>query len=81
MIGGYVICIEDSDGKIIRQVERFTRATHPMAGDELVIDGTVYRVQRVRHDQLDNLTRRIYTTPRVFVRLTRAGLISPIKRH
>jgi hypothetical protein len=75
-----VVCIEDSDGKIVRQVERFTRATHPMAGDELVIDGTVYRVQRVRHDQLDGLTRRIYTTPRVFVRLTRAQLVLSTKR-
>jgi len=67
----YEIAIEDADGRILRTVSRTTLAGRPVVGEEVVVDGAVYVVRAVRHEQGDGRTMRTYTWPRVFVRAKR----------
>lgn len=69
MVGTYAITIEDEDGNAIETVERTTRVSHPLVGEEVEIDGLLYRVRAVRHDEDGGETVRRYTRPRVFVRM------------
>ena len=52
-------------------VSRTTLAGRPVVGEEVVVDGKVYVVRAVQHQQEDGRTLRIYTWPRVFVRAKR----------
>jgi hypothetical protein len=67
----YEIAIEDADGRILRTVSRTTLAGRPIVDEEVVVDGAVYVVRAVRHEQADARTIRIYTWPRLFVRAKR----------
>jgi hypothetical protein len=83
-VGSYQLAIEDSMGRVIAVVERTSRIGRPLVGDEVVIDGHVHRVVRVRYeDEPDDRTVRRYQTARVFVR--RGGPSSvrvlPLKRR
>jgi hypothetical protein len=70
-IGAYAITIEDEDGRAVRLVERTTTAGRPVVGEDVEVDGALYRVRAVRHDQVDDRTVRVYTRPRLFVRPVR----------
>jgi hypothetical protein len=77
MIGGYLVCVENGEGRVVRELDRTTRSATPIVGDEVVIDGAVFHVHRVRHEEDALLTRRVYTVPRVFVRRARARSSRP----
>jgi hypothetical protein len=67
----YEIVIEDGDGRRLRTVSRTTLAGRPVVGDEVVVDGKIYTVLHVRHEQADGKTMRVYTWPRLFVQAKR----------
>jgi hypothetical protein len=68
-IGEYHIVIENMDGQILAEVERTAATGHPAVGEEIVLEGAVYVVERVRHEEeAAGRTRRRYTWPRLFVR-------------
>jgi hypothetical protein len=69
MVGTYAITIEDEEGNAVETVQRTTRVSHPLVGEEVEIDGVLYRVHAVRHDEDGGETIRRYTRPRVFVRM------------
>lgn len=74
-IGEYRVVIESMEGELLAEVERTAATGHPTVGEEIVLDGHIYVVERVRHeDDADGRTRRRYTWPRLFVR-RRDGLV------
>jgi hypothetical protein len=64
----YEVVIEDAAGRRKRTVVRIATTGRPLVGEEMVVDGLLYEVRRVRHEQEEGRTLRIYTWPRVFVR-------------
>lgn len=68
-IGEYRIVIQNMTGEVLAEVDRTTATGHPAVGEEIVLDGFVYVVERVRHedDPAARATRR-YTAPCLFVR-------------
>jgi len=79
-IGEYQIVIQSFDGEVLAEVERTAATGHPAVGEELVLDGAVYVVERVRHEEDGEArTRRRYTAPRLFVR-RRPGLVDEPRR-
>src|SRR4051812_13400780 len=79
-IGEYHIVIQNVQGQILAEVERTAATGHPGVGEELVIEGAVYVVERVRHEEDgEGRTRRRYTWPRLFVRRRDALVQEPRK--
>ncbi len=75
-IGEYRVVIQNMQGELLAEVERTAAMGHPAVGEEIVLDGHIYVVERVRHeDDADARTRRRYTWPRLFVR-RRDGIVS-----
>ncbi len=70
-LGGYAVTIEGASGKPTQTIARMTRGGRPQAGDEIEIDGVLYRVRRVRHETSDGRSVRVYTYARLFVRRIR----------
>ena len=64
----YEVVIEDAAGRPRRTVARTATTGRPLVGEEMVVDGVLYEVHRVRHEQEEERTLRIYPWPRVFVR-------------
>jgi hypothetical protein len=68
-IGEYRIVIQDVNGDVLAEVERTAATGHPAVGEEIALDGCVYVVERVRHeDDPDARASRRYTAPSLFVR-------------
>jgi hypothetical protein len=68
-IGEYRIVIENVEGQVLAEVERTAATGHPIVGEEILLDGSVFVVERVRHEEdADTRARRRYTSPRLFVR-------------
>src|SRR6266536_765651 len=79
-IGEYHIVIQNVQGQVLAEVERTAATGHPGVGEELVLEGAVYVVERVRHEEDgDGRTRRRYTWPRLFVRRRDALVQEPRK--
>src|SRR5579863_1383499 len=71
-LGSYRVTIEASDGRVLATHE-FVSSGHPAVGEELVIDGVVYVVRRVRHEEdLEARTISRYSHAHVFARLAGA---------
>jgi hypothetical protein len=74
-IGEYRVVIQSMEGELLAEVERTAATGHPAVGEEIVLDGHIYVVERVRHeDDADGRSRRRYTWPRLFVR-RRDGIV------
>ncbi len=73
-IGEYTVTILDADGNPTQtEIERTSHAARPLVGEEIEIDDVLYRVVGVRHCQEEQRTVRVYTRPRVFVRVIVRG--------
>jgi len=83
VVGTFFVCIEDAAGRLLSTVERTSYFGRPAVGDELVIEGRLYRVERVRYeDEPEDRTVRRYLDLRVFVRaMGRAPPVLPLKRR
>ena len=66
----YELTIEDARGRKRRTVRRIAFA-RPLVGEEIVLEGVVYVVRRVQHQEDDGRTVHVYTWPRLFVRAKR----------
>jgi hypothetical protein len=70
----YVIVVEGPDGRATRELCRTATTGHPLAGDEVLLDGVAYTVTRVRHqDDPDPPSERIYTIAWVYLRPLAGG--------
>jgi hypothetical protein len=77
-IGEYSIVIQDTDGEVLAEVERTAATGHPIVGEELVLEGATYVVERVRHEEdPGGRSRRRYTAPRLFVRRLPGPTVEP----
>jgi hypothetical protein len=72
-LGLYFVTVEDANGTPLRTIERTTRLGRPTLGEEIEIDGAVYRVRRVRHVEERPSCSRLYTEPHLFVRVVVRG--------
>jgi hypothetical protein len=66
----YELIIERASGRAPRTVRRIAFA-RPLVGEEIIVDGRVYLVERVQHQEDERRTVRVYTFPRLFVRVLR----------
>ncbi len=68
-VGTYQIVVEDLDGNVVSAIDRTSRIGRPAVGDEVIVDGEIYRVTRVRYeDDPEDRTVRRYMNARLFVR-------------
>jgi hypothetical protein len=63
----YEIIIERARARAPRRVRRVAFA-RPFVGEEIVVEGRVYVVRRVQHQEDDGRTVAVYTWPRIYVR-------------
>jgi hypothetical protein len=71
-VGSYQIVIEDLDGNVVAALDRTSRIGRPAVGDEVIVEGQIYRVTRVRYeDDPEDRTVRRYMNARLFVRRPR----------
>ncbi|HZS38311.1 MAG TPA: hypothetical protein VFF06_15845 [Polyangia bacterium] len=82
-VGSFLIAIEDPKGRVVATLERTSRAGRPAAGDELALDGQLYRVERVRwEDEPEDRTVRRYLNARLFVRAVgREPRVLPLRKR
>jgi hypothetical protein len=71
----YVLVLPRDDGESARELCRTATTGHPVAGDEIVVDGRVYVVERVRHqdDAEASASDRVYTVAHLFLRACAGG--------
>ncbi len=71
-VGTFTVVVLDRNGRTLSSVERTSRCGCPRIGEEIMLDGSIYVVERVVHeDDPDDRTVRRYIEPRVIVRLRR----------
>jgi hypothetical protein len=74
-VGTFQIAVLDANDNIAGVFARTTRVSCPRVGEEVAVNGVIYRVVRVLHeDDPDDRTVRRYVNTRVFVRDARARL-------
>jgi hypothetical protein len=74
MVGDYIVVIEDASGGVLGELERAACSGHPRVGEQIAIDGRLYTVNRVCHEEDGSAcASRQYTYARVFVRAGRRG--------
>jgi hypothetical protein len=70
LVGDYLLILIDAEGRVEASEERTANSGHPTVGEEIMIHGRLYVVERVRHeDEPENLSSRQYTFAKVFARL------------
>jgi len=70
LVGEYAITILGEDGRSHAELVQTAATGHPAVGDELILGGRLYVVERIRHEQdLDTgSSSRVYSHARLFVR-------------
>jgi hypothetical protein len=65
----FVMIVEDCRGREVEELEGAISTVAPSVGDEVSLEGVVYRVDRIRYeDDPERPTVRRHLTPRVFLR-------------
>ena len=68
-VGTFTVVVLDREGHPLSSVERTSHYGCPRIGEEILLSGVTYRVERVVYeDERDDRTVRRYVEPRVFVR-------------
>ncbi len=81
-VGSYELAIEDAAGRVVAILERTSRIGRPLVGDDVMVEGQVYRVVRVRYeDEPDDRTVRRYQTATVFVRKRAPARVLPLAKR